>query len=70
VKWRRKKALFSEEKAYEPRRYELLQNDGIVTTAVPPALPKAGKVYLFKPDEDAKAGKLRIIVGIHVYEVL
>jgi len=34
------------------KAYELLENDDIVTTAVPPVLPKAGEVYFFKPDEE------------------
>jgi len=38
--------------------YELLENDDIATRAVQPVLPKAGEVYLFMPDEEAKAGKL------------
>jgi len=29
------------------------EKDDIVTTAIPPVLPKAGEVYLFKPDEEA-----------------
>ena len=33
------------------KAYELLENDDIVTTAIPPVLPKADEVYFFKPDE-------------------
>ena len=35
----------------------LLEDDDIVMTAVPPVRPKAGEVYLFKPDDESNAGK-------------
>ena len=38
--------------------FQLLEKDDIVTTAVPPVRPKAGEIYLFKPDEESNAGKL------------
>ena len=37
--------------------FQLLEDDDIVTTAVPPVRPKAGEVYLFKPDDESNAGK-------------
>ena len=37
--------------------FQLLKRDDIVTTAVLPVRPKAGEVYLFKPDEESNAGK-------------
>jgi len=44
--------LHSEETQLSPEEaYELLENDDIVTTAIPPVLPKADEVYFFKPDE-------------------
>ena len=36
---------------------DTLEGDDIVTTAVPPVRPKAGEVYLFRPDEESNAGK-------------
>ena len=37
--------------------FQLLKRDDIVTTAVPSVIPKAGEVYLFKPDKESNAGK-------------
>ena len=34
-----------------------MKRDDIVTMAVSPVRPKAGEVYLFKPDEESNAGK-------------
>ena len=37
--------------------FELLNSGDIVKSVVPPVRPKAGQVYLFKPDKRANAVK-------------
>ena len=36
---------------------KLLRSNDLVSVAVPPARPKAGEVYLFRPDKDINVGK-------------
>ena len=36
---------------------KLLRRDDVIYTAVPPSQPKAGEVYLFRPDKDINVGK-------------
>ena len=38
--------------------FQLLEKEDIATVAVPPVRPKAGEIYLFKPDKESNAGKL------------
>ena len=40
---------------------KLLRRDDVIYTAVPPSQPKAGEVYLFRPDKDINVGKFRTI---------
>ena len=37
---------------------KLLRGDDVIYTTVPPCQPKAGEVYLFKPDKDINVGRL------------
>ena len=54
----KKETLLSVEKDIK-----LLQKDDVIYTAVPPSQPKAGEVYLFKPDKDINIGRLNYKVG-------
>ena len=40
---------------------KLLRSDDVVYTALPPSKPKAGEVYLFRPDKDINVGKQNFI---------
>ena len=38
-----------------------------LATAVPPVRPKAGQVFLFKPDSPANGGKLNVLAKVKAF---
>ena len=42
-------------------------DDTVTITAVPPVRPKAGQVFLFKPDSPANGGKLNVLAKVKAF---
>ena len=42
---------------------KILKSNSTPTIAVPPTLPKAGEVYVFKADKGASSGKLIVLLS-------